>query len=51
MPDGLFVAPIDKNGHIEGEPVNLAAPSLNYLSYLQRRSGEMIEYSQRCVVY
>jgi hypothetical protein len=51
LPVGLVVVPIDEHGHIDGVPVNLSSGVMNYLDYLQRRTGEMVKYSQRCVVY
>jgi hypothetical protein len=51
VPQGLVAMPLDERGHIDGKPVHLSAPAMKYIDYLQRRTGEMVNYSHRCVVY
>ena len=48
---GLAALPVDERGLRAGEPVYLTGPVINYLTYLQRRTNEMVNYAQRCVVY
>jgi hypothetical protein len=48
---GLAALPIDDRGLQAGEPVYLGAPITNYLTYLQRKTNQLVKYSQRRVVY
>jgi hypothetical protein len=48
---GLAALPVDEEGLQAGEPVYIGAPVTNYLTYLQKKTNQLVKYSQRRVVY